>query len=49
MVLTYDAYNEDTEKQQDKDKEIQLLKERQSEMEKKFQMILEKIDTAKLT
>jgi integrase len=48
MILTYDAYNESIEKQQDKDKEIQLLKERQTEMEKKFQMILERIDIKKL-
>jgi hypothetical protein len=34
---------------QEKDKEIQLLKEKQVEMEKKFQIIFEKIDTAKLT
>jgi integrase len=36
-------------KLQEKDKEIQLLKEKQAEIEKKFQIIVEKIDTGKLS
>jgi integrase len=49
MVLTYDAYDETIEKQQDKDKVIHLLKEKQAEMEKKFQIIFERIDAGRLS
>ena len=56
MVLTYDEYCETLEKQQEKESEIQKLKEKQEqdmklmreEMENKFQLILSKIDTSKL-
>lgn len=56
MVLTYDAYNETLEKQQEKDSEIQRLREKQEqdmklmreEMENKFQQILTKIDVTSL-
>ena len=56
MVLTYDAYNETLEKQQEKDSEIQKLREKQEqdmklmreEMENKFQQILSRIDIATL-
>jgi len=57
IVLTYDAYNETLEKQQEKESEVQVLKQKyeqdmksmREEMENKFQQILVKIDTAKLT
>ena len=57
MVLTYDAYNETLEKQQEKESEVQVLKQKyeqdmksmREELENKFQQILAKIDTAKLT
>jgi hypothetical protein len=56
MVLTYDAYNETLEKQQEKDSEIQRLREKQEqdmklmreEMENKFHQILARIDIATL-
>jgi integrase/recombinase XerD len=56
MVLTYDAYSETLEKQQEKESEMQKLKEKQEkdlkimreEMEAKFQQILAKIDVATL-
>jgi integrase/recombinase XerD len=56
MVLTYDAYNETLEKQQEKDSEIQRLREKQEqdmklmreEMENKIQQILARIDIASL-
>lgn len=56
MVLTYDAYNETLEKQQEIDSEIQRLREKQEqdmklmreEMENKFQQILTKIDVTSL-
>jgi hypothetical protein len=56
MVLTYDAYSETLEKQQEKESELQNLKEKQErdmklmreEMENKFQNILTKIDVATL-
>jgi integrase len=56
MVLTYDAYNETLEKQQEKESEVQILKQKyeqdmksvREEMEDRFQKILTKIDTAKL-
>jgi predicted amidophosphoribosyltransferase len=56
MVLTYDAYNETLEKEQEKDTEVQKLKEKygqdmrsmREEMETKFQQILTKIDTGRL-
>jgi integrase/recombinase XerD len=56
MVLTYDAYSETLEKQDEKESEIQKLKEKQEqdmklmreEMENKFQQILAKIDVATL-
>ena len=57
MVLTYDAYSETIEEKQQKESEIKDLKEKyeqdlvamREEMEDKFQQILTKIDTAKLT
>jgi integrase/recombinase XerD len=57
MVLTYDAYNETLEKQQEKESEVQRLQEKyeqdmktmREEMENKFQQILTRIDMAKLT
>jgi predicted amidophosphoribosyltransferase len=57
MVLTYDAYSETLEKQQEKESEVQVLKQKyeqdmksmREELENKFQQILAKIDTAKLT
>jgi UTP-glucose-1-phosphate uridylyltransferase len=56
MVLTYDAYSETLEKQQEKESEVQLLQERyeqdmkaiREDMENKFQQILSKIDVEKL-
>jgi integrase len=56
MVLTYDAYSETLEKQDEKESEIQKLKEKQEqdmklmreEMENRFQQILAKIDVATL-
>ena len=55
-VDIYDAYNETLEKQQERELEIQKLKEKQEqdmklmhdEMEAKFQQILAKIDVATL-
>src|SRR5438128_2990972 len=52
MVLTYDAYNETLEKQQQNESEVRVLKEKyeedmkymREEMETKFQQILAKID-----
>jgi hypothetical protein len=44
MVLTYDAYSETLEKQQEKESEVQVLKQKYEKMEEKFQKILEKID-----
>jgi len=57
MVLTYDAYNDNLERQQEKESEVQRLQERyeqdmktmREEMENKFQQILARIDMAKLT
>jgi hypothetical protein len=48
MVLTYDAYNETLEKQQEKESEVQKLQQRyeqdmkamREDMEKKFQQLL---------
>jgi hypothetical protein len=56
MVLTYDAYGETLEKQQEKESEIQKLREKQEqdmkvmreEMQNKFQQILAKIDVGTL-
>lgn len=56
MVLTYDAYSETVEEKQQKESELQNLKEKQEqdmklmreEMETKFQQILAKIDVATL-
>jgi hypothetical protein len=56
MVLTYDAYGETLEKQQEKELEVQNLKGKyeqdmkamREEMENKFQQILAKIDVATL-
>jgi integrase/recombinase XerD len=56
MVLTYDAYSETLEKQEEKEFEVQKLKEKQvqdmesmrEEMENKFQQILARIDIATL-
>jgi adenine-specific DNA methylase len=52
MVLSYDAYGETLEKQQEKELEVQNLKGKyeqdmkamREEMENKFQQILAKID-----
>jgi hypothetical protein len=52
MVLTYDAYNESTENQKEKELEIKKLQQKyeqdmealREEMESKFQLILTKID-----
>jgi len=57
MVLTYDAYNETLEKQQEKESEVQKLQQRheqdmkamREDMEKKFQQILTKIDIQKVS
>jgi hypothetical protein len=54
--LTYDAYNETLENQKEKESEVQVLREKyeedmksiREEMEKKFEMILSKIDIGKL-
>ena len=52
LVLSYNAYNEILEKQQEKESEVQILKEKydviRKEMEEKFQKILEKIEVARL-
>ncbi len=56
MVLTYDAYSETLKNQQEKESELQKLKDKQEqdiklmreEMENKFQQILAKIDVATL-
>ena len=56
MVLTYDAYNETLEKQQEKESEVQKLQQKyeqdmkamRDDMEKKFQQILTKIDIQKV-
>ena len=56
MVLTYDAYNETLEKDQEKETKMQQLQEKyeqdmrsiREEMETKFQQILTKIDTGRL-
>jgi predicted nucleic acid-binding Zn ribbon protein len=56
MVLTYDAYSETLEKQQEKDSEVQILKQKydqdiksiREEMENKFHQILEKIEITNL-
>jgi integrase len=57
MVLTYDAYNETLGGQKEKESEVQILKEKyehdmksmREEMEDKFQQILARIDTGKLS
>jgi hypothetical protein len=57
MVLTYDAYNETLDKQQEKESEVQRLQEKyeqdmnamREEMQNKFQQILARIDTARLS
>ena len=57
MVLTYDAYSETLERQQEKESEVQKLQQKyeqdmksmREEMERKFQQILTKIDTGKLS
>jgi predicted amidophosphoribosyltransferase len=57
MVLTYDAYNETLENQKEKDTELRALQEKyeedmksiREEMEKKFEMILSRIDIGKLS
>jgi integrase/recombinase XerD len=57
MVLTYDAYNETLEKQQEKESEVQKLQQKyeqdmkamREDMEKKFQQLFSRIDVAKLT
>jgi integrase len=56
MVLTYDAYSETLEKQQEKETEVRVLQEKyeqdmkiiRQEMENKFQQILSKIDITKV-
>jgi hypothetical protein len=56
MVLTYEAYSETIEEKQ-KESDVQVLKRKyeqdmksmREEMEIKFQQVLAKIDTAKLT
>jgi hypothetical protein len=56
MVLTYDAYSETLEKQQEKESEVKVLKYRyehdmkamREEMEDRFQQVLARIDIAKL-
>jgi integrase/recombinase XerD len=57
MVLTYDAYNETLEKQQEKESEVQKLQQKyeqdmkamREDMENKFQQILTKIDIQKVS
>jgi integrase len=57
MVLTYDAYNETLENQKEKDAEVRVLQEKyeadiksiREEMERKFEMILSRIDIGKLS
>ena len=57
MVLTYDAYNETLENQKEKDVEVRVLQEKyeadiksiREEMERKFEMILSRIDIGKLS
>jgi integrase/recombinase XerD len=57
MVLTYDAYNETLEKQQEKESEVQKLQQKyeqdmramRDDMEKKFQQLFSRIDMAKIT
>ncbi len=57
MVLTYDAYNETLEKQQEKESEVQRLQKKyeqdmkamREDMENKFQQLFSRIDVAKLT
>jgi integrase len=56
MVLTYDAYNETLEQQEQKESEVKELKAKyeqdmkamREEMENKFQQVLTRIDVAKL-
>jgi hypothetical protein len=48
MVLKYDAYSETLAKQQEKESEVQVLKQKYEEMEDKFQKIIEKIEVASL-
>ena len=56
MVLTYDAYSETLEKQQEKESEVQVLKQKyeqdmksmREEMENKFEQILTKIEVGRL-
>jgi integrase len=56
MVLTYDAYSETLEEQQEKESEVQVLKQKyeqdikavREEMKDKFQQILEKIEITSL-
>lgn len=56
MVLTYDAYNETLEKQQERESEVQKLQQKyeqdmkamREDMEKKFQHLFSRIDVAKL-
>jgi integrase len=56
MVLTYDAYNETLEKQQQKESEVQKWQEKyeqdmksmREEMENKFHQIIQKIEISKL-
>ena len=57
MVLTYDAYNETLEKQQERESQVKVLQQKyeqdmkvmREQMENRFQQILAKIDTGKLT
>jgi DNA anti-recombination protein RmuC len=56
MVLTYDAYNETLEKQQEKESEVQKLQDKyeqemksmREEMQNRFEQILQKIDMGKM-
>jgi hypothetical protein len=49
MVLTYDAYNETIEEKQDKDREVQSLKEQMVLMQQSQKEILDLLkDPAKL-
>ena len=48
LVLSYNAYNEILDRQQEKESEVKVLKQKYEEMESKFQKILEKIEVSSL-
>lgn len=59
MIMSFEGYQEALQKQQEKESEVQILKQKyekyeesmstiRKEMEEKFQKILEKIEVAKL-